>query len=494
MEGDKGKTAQTDAAGQGTAVADVDQEALKAAGKREEKARVTAITDRASRFMSTEGVQKLKDEAIDGDMTPQAFSDKLMDLLAEEQAPTGHDRGAQVSVGAEGAVRERDATSLILAVKASPVIESSLAGESQKAKRVASALGFDSPELASRAIREAESSGLRGMRLDQIAHRAVARAEGISIDDSMRKYSNAQQLLSAASHGTSDFPLLLDNTANKTLQARFEEEDSWFEKICRIRSANDYKLAKVNRISEAADFQKLPEGQVPEQVSFNERQEGIQVEPWGVGFSFTFQMMANDDLQAFSDWAEAVGMAGARVPNISLVKALEMGSGLGPTMSDGKTLFHADHNNIATAAALSFSSAWASIKLMAKQKGFGEDAAPLDLRPSLILTPIDLMDTAEDLFSQDKQEGSGKQQRNNTLKNRLRPVSTARLASSSRWWTFAEPNRVPTFEARFYQGQRRPVISRVPSPTNMAQRYEAIMYGFGLSAINHEGATTNAGT
>lgn len=492
MEGDKGTAAQTTTAGPSTTT--IDHAAAKAEALKTEKARVGAIRQRAQRFEGRDGVRALMDEAIDGDTSAEQFSEKLMDLLADAEKPTDHASGTTISGGTDGSIAEREASSLILAVKSNPGIEQSLRGSGEKAKRVSSALGFDSPEMAAKAIREAESAGLRGMRLDQIAHRSVAKAQGISIEQSMRRFHNAQDLLSAASHGTSDFPLLLDNTANKVIQTRFEEEDSWFEKICRIRSANDYKLATVNRISEAADFQKLPEGQVPEQITFNERREGIQVEPWGVGFSFTFQMMANDDLQAFSDWAEAVAMSAARIPNISLVKALEQNAGLGPSMSDGKTLFHADHKNIVTSAALSHASAWAAIKKMAKQTGFGKDSAPLDIQPELILTPIDLMDTAMDLYTQENQSGTGKQTQRNTLRGRLQPVSTARLSSASRWWTFAGPNRVPTFEARFYQGQRRPVISRVATPTNMAQRYEAIMYGFGLAAINHEGANTNAGT
>ena len=495
MRGEQGTEAQTEAAGQDTnTTTTIDTDAIANAGKKAERDRVAAIKLRADRFMGTEGVRKLMDEAIDNETTPEQFSEQLMDLLAEEQPPTGHASGTHIEVGELGAQRETQASSLILAVRGNPSIEHALTAGGDRARRVARALGFDSPELADKAIRDAESAGLRGMSVSQMAHRSVARAEGISMDQSMRKYANAQDLLSAASHGSSDFPLLLANTANKTLQARFEEEDSWYERICRIRTATDYKLATIHRISEAADFQRLPEGQVPEQITFNERREGIQVEPWGVGFSFTFQMLANDDLQAFSDWAEAVALASARVPNISLVKLLEQNGGLGPVMSDGNTLFHADHNNLLDAAALSFNAAWAAIKSMRKQTGFGSDKAPLDIMPSLILTSVDLMDVAEDLYSQEKQDGQGKQQRRNTLRGRLKPVSTARLTSPNRWWTFAEPSRVPTFEARFYQGQRRPVISRVPSPTNMAQRFEAIMYGFGLSAINHEGATVNQGT
>lgn len=56
----------------------------------------------------------------------------------------------------------------------------------------------------------------------------------------------------------------------------------------------------------------------------------------------------NDDLGAFADLAHRMVRAAAETEARTLVTLLEAGSSNRPTLSDGKTLFHADHGNKAS--------------------------------------------------------------------------------------------------------------------------------------------------
>ena len=105
------------------------------------------------------------------------------------------------------------------------------------------------------------------------------------------------------------------------------------------------------------------------------------------------QAIINDDLGAFVGLAATLGRAAGRTVEADVYALLALNSGLGPVMSDGKTLFHADHGNITTAAALTMAAVDADRVAMAQQKDVsGNDY--LDLRPAVLLVPIGLGGTA----------------------------------------------------------------------------------------------------
>ncbi len=56
----------------------------------------------------------------------------------------------------------------------------------------------------------------------------------------------------------------------------------------------------------------------------------------------------NDDLGAFSDLSRSLGQAAAEFEGQQVVDLLTSRSGNGPTMNDGKALFHTDHANKAS--------------------------------------------------------------------------------------------------------------------------------------------------
>lgn len=102
----------------------------------------------------------------------------------------------------------------------------------------------------------------------------------------------------------------------------------------------------------------------------------------------------NDDLGAFADLARRMGQAAAETEARILVTLLEAGSCNGPTMSDGKTLFHADHGNKAgTGAAISDATLSAARLALRTQKGI-EDRT-IRVTPRNLLVPPALETTAE---------------------------------------------------------------------------------------------------
>jgi hypothetical protein len=67
------------------------------------------------------------------------------------------------------------------------------------------------------------------------------------------------------------------------------------------------------------------------------------VRTYGRIFAFTREMIINDDLGALDQWMRAAGRLAVEFEARLLSDLLTANAGLGPVLSDGKTLFHADH-------------------------------------------------------------------------------------------------------------------------------------------------------
>jgi hypothetical protein len=262
-------------------------------------------------------------------------------------------------------------------------------------------------------------------------------------------------------------------------------------------SATDYKEKYVVSLSNAGNLELTHEGQPVPLGTINERAESIAVQKYTKGVGITYEMIRDDNIGAFTDIVSLFGRSAARVPDILIVQLLAANSGAGPTMSDGNPLFHASHNNIGSTAALSYTSARAAQKQMRKQTGFGPDAPPIAVEPSVMLVPVELSDIADDLFTQEYVPGASQPtSQRNSLRGRLRPAYSPRLdaISETRWWLFAEPADIPTFRCDFLDGNESAEAHMVPQKTLTEISYEFYLWGVGATALNYEGAITNAGT
>lgn len=76
----------------------------------------------------------------------------------------------------------------------------------------------------------------------------------------------------------------------------------------------------------------------------------------------------NDDLGAFAQFNRDAGAAAAETENALRAAFMVQGGGVGPEMADGRPLFHVDHGNVGTPAALSVASLSAGRLALRSQK------------------------------------------------------------------------------------------------------------------------------
>jgi phage major head subunit gpT-like protein len=179
---------------------------------------------------------------------------------------------------------------------------------------------------------------------------------------------------------TSDFPEILANVINKTLRDAYMETPQTFEKFVRVVDAPDFKEMSRTQLGEAPKFRKVLEDG---EIVYGEVTEGAEkysIATYARGIVITRKAIINDDLNAFSRFGVSMGQQ-ARNLESDLVWGIITGN---PVMSDAKTLFHADHNNLAGAGAtISDTTLTNAVTAMMTQKG-------LDGESHIVVTPVDL--------------------------------------------------------------------------------------------------------
>jgi hypothetical protein len=297
----------------------------------------------------------------------------------------------------------------------------------------------------------------------------------------------------AFTQGTSDFPVLLESAMHKALQGAYATAPDTWSRFCTTGSVSDFRahnryrlgsFGNLDRLNELAEYtnKSIPDGE----------KSSISIGTRGNIINLSRQAIVNDDLGAFIGLAAMLGRAARRTIEDTVYDLLAENSGLGPTMSDGATLFHANHGNIGTGSAISVAGLDADRVLMATQTDIsGNDF--LDLRPAVLLVPIGLGGTARVINgAQYDPDTANKLQRPNMVNGLFRDIVDTPRLSGTRRYLFAEPTVAPVIEVAFLDGNQEPYIEQEMGFTVDGTRYK-VRLDFGVAAIDYRGAVTNAG-
>lgn len=342
--------------------------------------------------------------------------------------------------------------------------------------------------------RKLDPGEFRGMSMLDLAKDSLARA-GVNFRGwDKRKIMGTAFTAQGTMQTNSDFSVLLENTMNKTLQAAYATQpDSW-RSFCAIGSVSDFRTHPRYRTGSFGTLDVVPEsGEFKNKPIPDGEKSSISVKTVGNIVAISRKAMINDDLGVFNDVATMIGRGARRSIEVEVYSLLAQNSGLGPTMSDSNTLFHANHGNIdTTGAAPSVTSVDSARQLMASQLDIsGNDY--LDIRPSVWLGPLSLGSTVRVLNSaQFDPSVSNKFQVPNIVNGMFSVIVDSPRLSGTRWYAFADPNTIATLEVAFLDGAQEPFIDN-----NDGWRVDGtewkVRLDFGVAAIDYRGALTNAG-
>ncbi len=211
-------------------------------------------------------------------------------------------------------------------------------------------------------------------------------------------FNSDHSLLSAAS--TTTLPGLARNSLNKVVRQHYDNLATfrWYERIVDVvahdGSTQDIDLVMVDGL---ANLPTVAEGAVYTEAITGDSRESMSFGKRGVYVGITLEMFRRSDIAKMQAIPRELVKAAIRTRSAAIAGIFTAASGGGPTMGDDSTaLFHADHGNLATVA---FSaSEWAA----ARKRIFGQTVpgtgSKLGLWPTFALLPIDLYDTALEVF------------------------------------------------------------------------------------------------
>lgn len=256
-------------------------------------------------------------------------------------------------------------------------------------------------------------------------------------------------------HTTSDFPLVLENALNKTIARRMEQVTPALARASHEIAAMDYRSGNLLDLSASGMPQEIGEAGEIKHVTIDERgEQKPMVRDFGSIFRLSNKAIVNDDLGMF-DQIGVKMQAGAteRFRNV-LLEPLLANAGLGHTMSDGQTVFHATHGNLAsTGLALTVSSLSAARLALRSQRGKqGEYYAT---EPWALVVPPQLETAAQQVLAE---INATKLSDVNPFSGTLEIIVEVGLTDPNAWYLIGNPASTDGLAHSFLDGMRTPRV------------------------------------
>lgn len=331
----------------------------------------------------------------------------------------------------------------------------------------------------------------RGMRLLDLARECISLAGGNSRGLTPREIAtaalgcSAESVRAAGMHTTSDFPLLLGSTVNRTLRAAYELAPQTWRPLGRQTSLPDFREATRVALGDIAALEKVNESGEYKYGTLDEEGAPIKVAKFGKIIAITWEAIVNDDLSALTRIPQALGAAAGQTES-NVVWDLLLGN---PTFVDDQEIYSTAHGNVAASGgAISTASLAAARAAMRKQKS--KAGHFLNLGPEFLVVGPDKELEAFQFTSSNyvpAKNGDINDSRNTTLT----VIVDARI-EGNQWFLYAAPGVVDTFEYAYLEGEQG-VFTETRQGFEVDGMEIKARLVFGAAWIDYRGTYMNAG-
>ena len=300
------------------------------------------------------------------------------------------------------------------------------------------------------------------------------------------------KLAERAFHTTSDFPLLLSAAANKMLLAAYQPANPTYRQIFLRRDFRDFKPHRHLRVGDFPNLVALSENGEIQAGTMSESQELVALSTFARRIRVTRQMLVNDDLGAFTDFAAMIGRRVADFENVTAYSLLNGASGAGPTLTTGATTVFATGaaraNQASAGTALDITNLASGRAAIMKQKTL--DGLPISIGSSMTLVVgpnLELSARQLTVNVAATQTGNA-----NIYAGFVQPLVEP-LIPSNRWYLFSDPMAAPVYVYGYLNGAEGPQVTT--GPVSGVDGVEvSVIFDFGVGAIDWRGAWFNPGT
>lgn len=248
--------------------------------------------------------------------------------------------------------------------------------------------------------------------------------------------------------GTTDFPYILANVANKTLRDAYEAAPQTFKPFSRQTLAPDFKIMARVQLGDAPTLDKVNESGEFKRGSVSDAREQYALATYGKVVAINRQVIINDDLDAFTRLPAMFGRAAADLESDTVWGIITANAAMG----DGTALFHATHGNLAgSGGAIAVATLGAGRQAMRQQKGL--NGRFINVMAKYLIVPSAVETVAEQYVTQTNIIYT-KSSDFNPFANKLQVIAEPRLdaASAISWYLAADPAQIDTIEYAYLEG------------------------------------------
>jgi hypothetical protein len=197
---------------------------------------------------------------------------------------------------------------------------------------------------------------------------------------------------------TSTMAEVTRNVLNKVLLKAYESRPKWWQPIATEVDLPNLTPPRWIGLGGIVDLSTVTEGNAYTELTWDDTSETSAWVKAGNYIGITLEMIDRDDVQAIAALPRKLGHAAYRTLSTAVAALFTANAGLGPTLSDGEKLFDdLAHGNLGSTALTA--EAWqATVQAMFKQSEYHSNKR-LGIRPSFVLVPIELENTAVNLFT-----------------------------------------------------------------------------------------------
>lgn len=408
------------------------------------------------------------DDLIERGVSVADASTALIDKLAETQTKNqGQSRNSQQTVVTGG----QDQT--VLTAKREAMQNALLHRCDAKIKLEDAGREFRGMRLVDMAREFVEMSGgnARGMTPQELARAALG--------------CDRQAVRAAGMHSTSDFPLLLGSTVNRTLRDSYANAPQTWRPLGRQTTVPDFRAVTRAALGDIAALEQVKEHGEYKYGTLSEDGAPIKVAKFGKIIAITWETIVNDDLGALTRIPAALGNAAAATES-NVVWALLLGN---PNFTDGVPFYDASHGNVAgSGGAINTTTLAAARAAMRKQKSKAGEF--LNLSPEfLVVGPDKELEAFQ--FTSSVYVPAKNADINDVRNASLTVIVDARI-TGNQWYLFAAPGGVDTFEYAYLEGEQG-VFTETREGFEVDGMEIKARLVFGAGWIDYRGAYKNPG-
>jgi phage major head subunit gpT-like protein len=331
----------------------------------------------------------------------------------------------------------------------------------------------------------------RGMRLVDMAREFVEMSGGNARGMTPQELARAalgcdrQAVRAAGMHTTSDFPLLLGSTVNRTLRDAYTNAPQTWRPLGRQTTVPDFRAVTRAALGDIAALEQVKEHGEYKYGTLSEDGAPIKVAKFGKIIAITWETIVNDDLGALTRIPAALGNAAAATES-NVVWALLLGN---PNFTDGTPFFDAAHGNVAgSGGAINTTTLAAARAAMRKQKSKAGEF--LNLAPEyLVVGPDKELEAFQ--FTSSNYVPAKNADINDVRNASLTVIVDARI-TGNQWYLYAAPGAVDTFEYAYLEGEQG-VFTETREGFEVDGMEIKARLVFGAGWIDYRGAYKNPG-